>query len=124
MAPEVQLMQRSSTRWRTFAFTMMALALLGASCDGGDDGEAIGAGGDSSTTSAIETTTSAPPATTTTAVPTPEEVVLAAYHGYWAAIDEALGLPQAQPGLAALRQYGTGESLAGIVESAETLLVP
>ncbi|MBA3955987.1 MAG: hypothetical protein H0X58_04915, partial [Acidimicrobiia bacterium] len=96
----------------------MVVALLGASCDGDDADEAVGTdiGADRPTTTVPETTTTAPPATTTAppattttmAAPTPEEEILAAYAGYWAAVDEAFSLPQVQPDLPALSRYATG----------------
>lgn len=99
--------------------TALALALALAGCgSAGDDGQPAG---ETTTTAAEATTTTAPPETTTTAAPTPEEQVLAAYHAYWAAVDEAFGPPQVRPDLPALRQHATGEVLAGIVEAAESL---
>lgn len=65
-----------------------------------------------------ETTTTAS-VTTTTAAPTPEEEVLAAYAGYWNAVDKAFGPPEVDPGSPELREFATGEVLSGIVQSAE-----
>ena len=113
-------MRHLRTPRRTLGVALLAFALLSASCDGGDDGEAIG-GGDQSPSTVIESTTAAPSETTTTAAPTPEEEVLAAYLGYWAAVDQAFGPPEANPEAPALRQYATGEVLPGIVTSAEKL---
>ena len=112
-------MQLSLNYRRMLGTALLSLALLGASCEDGDSGEAIGAGTDSSTTTVLATTTSAPPATTTAAAPTPEEQVLAAYHGYWGAVDDAFSLPQVQPDFPALSEYATGEALAQVRQSAQ-----
>ncbi len=103
-------MHRAGTPWSRLATAAVGLALALGACGGGE--EAV----DPTT----EQTTTAPPETTTTTVaPTPEEEVLAAYQAYWAAVDEAFGPPQVRPDLPALRQYATGEVLAGIVRRAE-----
>jgi len=97
---------------------LVILALAGISCADGDDedpGTALGTPDQVSTTVA-ETTTTAPPATTTTAAPTPEEEVLAAYQGYWSAVNEAFSPPEADPEVPGLQQHATGEVLSGILE--------
>ncbi len=45
--------------------------------------------------------------------------MLAAYQGYWAAVDEMFAPPQVRPDLPAFREYATGEVLVDIVRSAE-----
>ncbi|HEV2068161.1 MAG TPA: hypothetical protein VGR26_00035 [Acidimicrobiales bacterium] len=87
-----------------------------AACGSDDDQSAADL---TTSTTAEETTTTTAPPETTTAAPTPEDQVLAAYQGYWAAVNEAFGPPQVRPDLPALRQYATGEVLAGIVRRAE-----
>lgn len=83
-------------------------------CGGGENAADL-----TTSTTAQQTTTTAPPETTTTAAPTPQEEVLAAYHAYWAAVDEAFAPPQVRPELPALRQYAAGEVLPGIVQRAQ-----
>jgi hypothetical protein len=56
------------------------------------------------------------------AAPTPEEEILAAHAGYWAAVDEAFSLPQVQPDLSALSRYATGEALKRVRQSADETL--
>ncbi|MBW3643161.1 MAG: hypothetical protein KY447_09630 [Actinobacteria bacterium] len=109
-------MHRAGTRRFRLSTTAVAVALALAACGGDDDQSAADL---TTSTTAEETTTTAPPETTTTAAPTPEEQVLAAYQAYWAAVDEAFGPPQVRPDFPALRQYATGEVLAGIVRRAE-----
>lgn len=96
----------------------MILALAGVSCADGDPGTALGALDQASTT-VVETTTTAPPATTTTTAAPTEEEVLAAYLGYWAAVDEAFALPQVQRDLPALTQHATGEALDTVRANAD-----
>ncbi len=116
-------MSLSQNRWRTFGSSLVIVALLGAACDNGDDGQAAGAGSgaDRTTTTAPETTTTLP-VTTTTAAPTPEEEVLAAYLAYWDAVDEAFSLPQVQPDSPALSEYATGEALDRVRQNANDAL--
>ena len=113
-------MSHSQNRWLTLGTSLVIVVLLGAACDSGDDGTAGGAQLDADpttiTTEGAATTLSE---TTTTATPTPEEEVLAAYQGYWAAVDEAFAPPEVRPDAPALRQYATGDVLPGIVKSAE-----
>ena len=108
-------MHGSGARWSRLA-TTVAVALLVGACGGDNDQRAADL---TTSTFAEETTTTAPPETTTTAAPTPEEQVLAAYQGYWAAVDEMVAPPQVRPELSAFRQYATGEVLVAIVRSAE-----
>lgn len=111
-------MHRPHRRRLRLTTTAIAVTLaVGACGSAGDDSGQTGA--DRSTSTTVETTTTAPPETTTTAAPTPEERALAAYQGYWAAVNEAFAPPQVRPDLPALRQYATGEVLAGIVRRAE-----
>ena len=113
-------MSHSQNRWLTLGTSLVIIVLLGAACDSGDDGGAVGAGADADrTTTASETTTTTLPETTTTAAPTPEEEVLAAYQGYWDAVDEAFGPPEVNPESPGLRAFATGEVLTGIIDSAE-----
>ncbi len=109
-------MHGSGARWSRLATTAVAVALVVGACGDDDDQSAVDL---TTTTSVEETTTTAPPETTTTAAPTPEEEVLAAYQGYWAAVNEGFGPPQAKPELPAFRQYATGEVLPGIVQRAQ-----
>ncbi len=113
-------MSHPQNRWLTLGTSLVIIVLLGAACDSGDDGAAVGAGADADrTTTAPETTTTTLAETTTTAAPTPEEEVLAAYAGYWDAVDEAFAPPEANPQLPSLQRYATGEVLPGIVNSLE-----
>lgn len=96
---------------RNLAIALVILALADASCADGDDedpGTALGTPDQVSTTVAE---------TTTTAAPTPEEEVLAAYQGYWSAVNEAFSPPEADPEVPELQQHATGEVLSGILES-------
>ena len=114
-------MSHSQNRWSTLGTFLVIIVLLGAACDSGDDGAAGGAGPDAdrTTNTVAEAATTIHPETTTTAAPTAEEEVLAAYQGYWAAVDEAFAPPEVRPEAPALRQYATGDVLPGIVKSAE-----
>ncbi|HEV2068160.1 MAG TPA: hypothetical protein VGR26_00030 [Acidimicrobiales bacterium] len=111
-------MHRPRRRRLRLTTTAVAVTLAVGACGpaGDDDGQT---GADRSTSTTVEATTTAPPETTTTAAPTPEEQVLAAYQGYWAAVNEAFGPPEVRPELPALRQYATGEVLPGIIRRAE-----
>lgn len=113
-------MSHPQNRWLTLGTSLVIIVLLGAACDSGDDGAAGGAGADADpTTTAPETTTTTLPETTTTAAPTPEEEVLAAYAGYWAAVDDVFGPPVVTPDLPALPMHATGEVLEGVITNAE-----
>ena len=104
---------------------LAVLALTGLGCESGNgDDVPLDAAPGSTTTTTASTTTStvAQVTTTTTAPPTPEEEVLVAYLNYWKAVDAAFDPSEAEPDLPALRQYATGEALAGITASARTSL--
>lgn len=107
-------MHGGGRRWSRLATTAVAAGLVLGACGGGENAADL-----TTSTTAEQTTTTAPPETTTTAAPTPEEEVLAAYHAYWAAVDEAFSPPEARPDLPAFRQYATGEVLPGIVQRAQ-----
>ncbi len=113
-------MSLSQNRWLTLGTSLVVVALLGVACDNGEDGEALGAGSDADgTTTTVPETATTLPVTTTTAAPTPEEEVLAAYQGYWDAVDDAFGPPEVDPESPGLRRFATGEVLPGIIDSAE-----
>lgn len=101
-------------RWSPLATIAVAAGLVVGACGGGENAADL-----TTSTTAEQTTTTAPPETTTTAALTPQEEVLAAYHAYWAAVDEAFSPSEARPDLPALRRYATGEVLPGIIRRAE-----
>ena len=114
-------MSRSQNRWLALGTSLVIIVLLGAACDSGGDGAAVGAGSgaDRTTTTAPQTTPTTLTETTTTPAPTPEEEVLAAYAGYWEAVDDVFDPPVVTPDLPALPMHATGEVLEGVITNAE-----
>lgn len=105
---------------RLGTFLVVAAVLLLGCGDG--DGDAAPVADPTTTTSTTTTSTTVPETTTTTAAPSPEEEVLAAYANYWQAVDAAFDPPQVEPEHPALREYATGEALAGITANARETL--